>query len=350
MRKLRPLMVATYGAAGEFEDLQARLAPAARLSQPWVQSGDLTEYQLVMTPEQAATLEAAIGPMSRPVPNEVTGERDLRPAGQRRVEALTEACRRSSGLDADGKGADGAAGSSAALHVTIALTDLEARTGAGEVLGSTATGVLLSPEVLRRVACDAALVPHVLGTAGEDLDLGRVVRLFTRAQRRRLWRRDRCCTYPGCAAPASWTRAHHVLHWADGGASDLDNAALLCQRHHSVVHHRRLWAQVRSAPDELGRYVLWDLDPGSYDRHLEAKRRERAEHDPPPLTRQRLLELAAAITGDDDADRRLAERDLTEHADARYWAETAEDLDDPAYRDWAEQRLGSLDALGHDAA
>ena len=63
--------------------------------------------------------------MSRPVPNEVTGERDLRPAGQRRVEALTEVCRRSRGLDADGKGSDGAAGSSAALHVTIALTDLE---------------------------------------------------------------------------------------------------------------------------------------------------------------------------------------------------------------------------------
>ena len=97
MRRLRPLMVATYGATGEFDDLQARLAPAARLSQPWVQSGDLTEYQLVMTPEQAAVLEAAIGPMSAPVPNEVTGEADLRPAGQRRVEALTEACRRSSG-------------------------------------------------------------------------------------------------------------------------------------------------------------------------------------------------------------------------------------------------------------
>ena len=63
-----------------------------------------------MTPEQAAVLEAAIGPMSAPAPNEATGERDLRPAGQRRVEALAEVCRRSSGLDADGQGADGAAG------------------------------------------------------------------------------------------------------------------------------------------------------------------------------------------------------------------------------------------------
>ena len=178
------------------------------------------------------------------------------------------------------------------------------------MLGSTATGVLLSPEVVRRVACDAALIPHVLGTAGEDLDLGRVVRLFTRAQRRRLWRRDRGCTYPGCTAPAAWAKAHHVLHWVDGGPSDIDNAALLCQRHHTFVHDRRLWAQVRARPDELGRYVVWDLHPGSYDRHLERLRRERAEHDPPPLTRQRLLELVAAITHDDDADRRLARHDL----------------------------------------
>jgi len=110
------------------------------------------------------------------------------------------------------------------------------------VVGSTATGTILSPEILRRMCCDAALIPHVLGTAGEDLDLGRVARLFTRAQRRRLWRRDRGCTYPGCTAPAAWCKAHHVIHWADGGATDVDSAALLCQRHHSVVHTRRLTA------------------------------------------------------------------------------------------------------------
>ena len=88
MRKLRPAMLAKYGVDGEFDDLQARLASVARLSQPWVESGDVTEYQLVMTPEQAAVLEAAIGPMAEPAPNEETGQRDLRPAGQRRVEAL----------------------------------------------------------------------------------------------------------------------------------------------------------------------------------------------------------------------------------------------------------------------
>ena len=138
MRKLRPAMIARYGVAGELDRLQERLAGVARLSQPWVASGDVTEYQLVVTPEQAAVLEAAIGPLSAPAPNEETGQRDLRPAGQRRVEALAEVCRRSSSLDADGQGSDGPAGSAAALHVTIALSDLQEMTGAGKVAGAGA--------------------------------------------------------------------------------------------------------------------------------------------------------------------------------------------------------------------
>lgn len=314
MRRLRPRLFAQFGQQGVLDELQQRLASAARLSAPMVESGDLTEYQLWMTPEQAVALEAAIGPLSAPAPNEVTGERDHRPAGQRRVEALADVCRRSSALDADATGGvDGAAGSSAAVHVTIALTDLQARTGCGEVLGSTATGTVLSPQILRRLSCEADLIPHVLGTQGEDLDLGRVVRLFTRAQRRRLWRRDRCCTYPGCTAPATWAKAHHVRHWADGGPSDIDNAALLCQRHHTFVHTRRLWATVRRTPDELGRYVVWDLHDGSYDRHLERLRAERSALDPPPLTPERLRALLDALTGADPDERRWAATEFTDH-------------------------------------
>ncbi len=316
MRRLRPRLLAEHGRAGVFDDLQQRLVSAARLSAPIVESADLTEYQVVMTPEQAAALEAAIGPLSAPAPNGETGERDLRPAGQRRVEALTEVCRRSSALDAGGCGTDGAGASSAAVHVTVSLEDLKSRTGCGEVLGSTATGTILSPEVLRRVACEADLIPHVLGSAGEDLDLGRVVRLFTRAQRRRLWRRDRGCTYPGCTAPAAWSRAHHVLHWADGGRSDIDNAALLCQRHHTTVHTRRLWAEVRERPDDLGRFVVWDLTPGGYDAHLEHLRAERCSNDPPPLGPERLAELVARVSGEMAGD--MADGDHLEHDWAAY--------------------------------
>ncbi len=297
MRRLRPRLLADFGHHGALDDLQRRLESAARLSMPHVESGDLTEYQLWMTPEQAATLEAAIGPLSAPVPNEETGERDLRPAGQRRVEALTDVCRAASGLEAETR-----AGSPATLHVTMTLADLQAETGAGEVIGSVADSTLISPETLRRLACDAALIPHVLGTADEPLTVGRLERLFNRAHRRHLWVRDRGCTFPGCTAPAAWARAHHVRHWADGGATDISNAALLCQRHHTIVHRRRLWADVRATPDDHGRYVIWDLTDGSYDRALAAL--------PPPRTADP-LPPEPSTWDDDDLD--------------QWWAELPED-------------------------
>ncbi|MGL4178702.1 MAG: HNH endonuclease signature motif containing protein, partial [Dermatophilaceae bacterium] len=161
-------------------------------------------------------------------------------------------------------------GSPSAVHVTISLADLQAVTGCGEVLASVASQAVLGPGQLRRIACDAALIPYVLGSRGEVVDQGMTVRLFTRAQRRRLWLRDGGCTYPGCTAPGAWCRAHHVRHWADSGPTDIDNAALLCERHHTLVHQRRLWARVRELPDDHGRYVTWDLHHGSYDRALNA--------------------------------------------------------------------------------
>ena len=95
---------------------------------------------------------------------------------------------------------------------------------------------------MRRLACEADILPMVLGTAGELLDLGRTTRLATPAQRLALWHRDRGCTYPGCSIPPTWCEAHHVTHWCDGGATDLTNLALLCGRHHTVVHERGLTA------------------------------------------------------------------------------------------------------------
>jgi hypothetical protein len=272
MSELRVRLLATYGQPDEVENEQRRLRSHAFLSGPQVESGDLTKYTMGLTPEQAAILEAAIGPLAKPQPNPRTGERDLRSTGQRRAQALAEICSQASSADAD-RGAPGE--SDACVYVTVALETLRQHAGAGEVLGSAATGTLLGAETLRKMCCDAAVIPAVLGAASEQLDYGRVERLFTRRQRRAIWRRDRSCTYPGCGAPAAWTRVHHVHHWADGGPSDIDNAALLCQRHHTYVHDKRLWAEVRGTPDDGGRYVHWDLTPGSYDVYL-ARRPERS--------------------------------------------------------------------------
>jgi hypothetical protein len=126
------------------------------------------------------------------------------------------------------------------------------------------------------------------------------------------------------------------VHWLDGGATDLGNAALLCQRHHTHVHRRRLIAEVRGRPDDRGRHVLWDLSPGSYDRHLDRLRAERAAHDPPPLTPERLRELVRLAASADDLDeRRWAEHELDE-ATLAWETEPGgydEDLTDEYWRD-----------------
>ena len=116
--------------------------------------------------------------------------------------------------------------------------------GAGVTVGGSDSGTMLAPETVRRLACNASVVPVVLGSDGEILDQGRAVRFFTPAQTRRLWLRDGGCTYPGCSMPPHWTDAHHLVHWADFGPSDLGNAALLCERHHTIVHSRRYAGRV----------------------------------------------------------------------------------------------------------
>lgn len=88
----------------------------------------------------------------------------------------------------------------------------------------------------RRLACNARIIPAVLGKGSEVLDLGRAARLFTKAQRRALALRDRTCGAEGCTIPGTWSEAHHLVPWSQGGGSDLQNAVLLCSRHHQRAH------------------------------------------------------------------------------------------------------------------
>jgi hypothetical protein len=115
---------------------------------------------------------------------------------------------------------------------------------AGQGAGLTDGGQVLSAATARRLACDGGIIPMVLGADGAVLDLGRTQRLFTAAQRRAIIHRDGGCTFPGCTVPAGWCEAHHITWWSRGGRTDLRNGALLCQRHHTLVHHRDLTATV----------------------------------------------------------------------------------------------------------
>lgn len=94
----------------------------------------------------------------------------------------------------------------------------------------------LAPEVAERLACDAGLTTVLEGGDGELLSIGRKSRTIPRPIRHALRIRDRgCCQYPGCTAHR-FTNAHHVKHWAQGGATQLDNLVTLCRFHHRELH------------------------------------------------------------------------------------------------------------------
>lgn len=164
---------------------------------------------------------------------------DTRSPTQRRYDAMIEVFRR--GLAG---GENMPTTPKATVQVTISWDVLRAELAG---TGTTVTGDVLSPETVRRIACDADLVPMILGTDNEILALGRAKRLVTPGQRRFLEYRDKHCSFPGCSRPAPWCDAHHVVHWSRNGPSDVENYALLCGRHHTLVHERDLEATVTAS-------------------------------------------------------------------------------------------------------
>lgn len=94
----------------------------------------------------------------------------------------------------------------------------------------------IQARAVRRLACDAGLIPMVLAADGEVLDVGRKRRLFTVAQRAALVVRDKGCAFPGCTIPASWCEAHHIEPWQRGGLTSVANGVLLCSHHHHLIH------------------------------------------------------------------------------------------------------------------
>lgn len=100
---------------------------------------------------------------------------------------------------------------------------------------ATYTGAV-HPSMIRTLACDADILPVVLGGRGEVPDVGRAQRLFPARMRQAIATRDGGCTAPGCWIPAPWCDVHHVDHWEHGGPTSVDNGVLLCNHHHHAVH------------------------------------------------------------------------------------------------------------------
>jgi hypothetical protein len=122
----------------------------------------------------------------------------------------------------------------------------------------------LSVATIRRLACDAEIIPAVLGTRSEPLDVGRPTRLVTPAIWAALVLRDRHCAFPGCHRPPLMCHAHHIVHWINGGETTLSNLVLLCGHHHRTIHHSPWKIQIN--PDDHQPEFLPPPTPG-IERH-----------------------------------------------------------------------------------
>ncbi len=205
------------------------------------------------TVEDAARLKAALLPLTKPEPavdaEDPDCERltDPRDHGARMWDALVRACEHalSTDLPPDCHGAR------PRLTVTTSLDVLRQQIDwatLGSSVSTTDDGLELAPSVVRRLACDADIIPVALGGTGEVLDVGRLHRLVTPPLWRAVVCRDQHCTFPGCTRPPIMCHAHHITHWADGGETKLANLVLLCGQHHRVIHHTP-W-QVRINPHD----------------------------------------------------------------------------------------------------
>ncbi|HLK95360.1 MAG TPA: DUF222 domain-containing protein [Nocardioidaceae bacterium] len=209
--------------------------------------------------ESWALVSAALEPLAAPesaVGPEGTTVRDDRSVGNRRADALVELSRRALNGDLPTRG-----GYPAHVAITIDHHRLHAGLGAGLL----ATGTPLRARDVRRIACDATVLPVLLGTDSIPLDAGRAARVFTKELRKAVEIRDIGCTFPGCARPSSWCQVHHIVHWLDGGLTSLDNAALLCGSHHRTLHQGD-WT-VRLGPDRRPQFIPppW-IDPSQRPR------------------------------------------------------------------------------------
>jgi hypothetical protein len=248
----------------------------------------LRRVTLVLDPESDAILTGAIDGAMNP---RLGGPRFVDSAEQERAARLADDPRSNEqmaldvlvdlvriGVDRD----DGSILGSVkpALRVTISLDDLtravdtfghehpEADTGVAWLEGSSEP---FSAATARRILCDRGVLPIVLGGASEPLDLGRTRRLFTGAQRVALANRDGGCRWPECDRRPLWCEAHHIDPYSTGGTTDLAKGALLCRRHHLLLHSNGWRIEQAPSPKELQLIPPASVDPTRKPRPMPTK-------------------------------------------------------------------------------
>ena len=191
--------------------------------------------------------------------------RDPRDHGARMFDALLDACDRLRATDTLPRDH----GSTPKIVVLIDQQSLRQQViDAGLARpGHTTTGQSLSAHAIRRLACDAEIIPAALGAQGEVLDVGRTKRLVTPAIWNALITRDQHCAFPTCTRLPLACDAHHIVHWADGGTTSLDNMIMLCRHHHTLVHHTPWIVHINPTT----RQPVWTPPPRTHVSDLDGK-------------------------------------------------------------------------------
>jgi hypothetical protein len=189
--------------------------------------------------EAGAFVSAAIAAFTRKTALDAEGGLD--PIGLRRAEALVRIAKMAT---AHTESCNGESSGRHTLVVTIPLEFLTSGLGTATLTG----GGTITAGAARRLACDANLIPAVLGGASELLDLGRTRQLVSPGQRQFLNLRDGGCLFPGCDRPPADCDAHHRKHWTKyGGKTNRENLDLFCLFHHHLVHEGGWTYQVADA-------------------------------------------------------------------------------------------------------
>jgi hypothetical protein len=225
----RRAMEITYQFAPEVLEEQEAAAREARFLTVTTRPDGTVSLRGQLDKEAGALAQAVLGPLAAPTPAS-DGIPDLRDAGARYADAFIQLCQLATPELPQVRG------ERPNVALTMSLESLQAKT-VGCAPGMLDTGIPLSIEATRRLLCDANVIPIVLGSHGEPLDVGRLTRTIPTGMRRALVARDQGCAFPGCDRPASWCDAHHRKHWSDGGDTAVCNLCLLCSHHHDVVHH-----------------------------------------------------------------------------------------------------------------
>ncbi len=145
------------------------------------------------------------------------------------------------------------AAKAAQLQATVhELTGTLLQMSPSSAAATTDTGHLLSASAARRIACQADLIPAVLGGPSQILDLGRQNRFFNDHQRTALATLYETCAAADCDRPYAWSELHHEDPWSRGGLSDLDKAVPLCGFHHRTMHDPGYHHQITRDEHALG--------------------------------------------------------------------------------------------------